>query len=656
MPFWRICWSTLVPILVPMGARHWAAAACGVGLLAAVCLLTLESPSRSTVLGESRALAMAEAEFGTPSSGGAAALDAGGKVEGSHADGAQALDAEINAKGTAALLQQLPMVNAKAKTAARSALAQRAESDATMLVDKAFAKAMADAKGKATADPVPVYAATWEPKDVSPVAAKARAAKRLAAKAAGEARVRAPAAAPTAAAAQAREPAIVQQKAARPIAHTKARRAPKAVKARSDWLKALNRPMDPTLNDFKVGVDVEKKVDPSARATWKDALARTMDPNLKSVAQVLAAAPQGAQLVMDSKTPLCDEKHPEHCQGAEAMEAKAKKVVPVETKPVTGEALVSKWMQALGLSSKTRPSKDPAPVAPQAQQGLAVAPPAAEAQQSAAAVAAPKQQETLPPADHTAEGLETKPKGNMAEWMAALNRKPASMFVPTVFSDGNRPTPANVQKHVPVQARQAEAKAVSVPKQQHATKTVALKTASKQQRLSTSEAWAKALGGAGAMQTQAAAAAPGDGDFFGNDFFGEGDVLVKLKAPMMPDGNLQPGSVERGTKSASKLAVPGRAPHTSQQGGLAVWREALGRKAGAAQFKGRDSMLSETKAKTQTSLRYSAAIMREAIEKGESPKAVALEHATRGTMGIVDPFVDARVPADTAGFRTLWGN
>ena len=137
--------------------------------------------------------------------------------------------------------------------------------------------------------------------------------------------------------------------------------------------------------------------------------------------------------------------------------------------------------------------------------------------------------------------------------MAALNRKPASMFVPTVFSDGNRPTPANVQKHVPVQARQAEAKAVSVPKQQHATKTVALKTASKQQRLSTSEAWAKALGGAGAMQTQAAAAAPGDGDFFGNDFFGEGDVLVKLKAPMMPDGNLQPGSVERDTKSASKL-------------------------------------------------------------------------------------------------------
>ena len=132
--------------------------------------------------------------------------------------------------------------------------------------------------------------------------------------------------------------------------------------------------------------------------------------------------------------------------------------------------------------------------------------------------------------------------------------------------------------------------------------------------------------------------------------------MVKLKAPMMPDGNLQPGSVERGTKSASKLAVPGRAPHTSQQGGLAVWREALGRKAGAAQFKGRDSMLSETKAKTQTSLRYSAAIMREAIEKGESPKAVALEHATRGTMGIVDPFVDARVPADTAGFRTLWGN
>ncbi len=122
-----------------------------------------------------------------------------------------------------------------------------------------------------------------------------------------------------------------------------------------------------------------------------------------------------------------------------------------------------------------------------------------------------------------------------------------------------------------------------------------------------------------------------------------GDVLVHVDTPMVPDAALVPDGV-----TPSRI-VAAAAPKAGDKGD---WMKALHH---ASQFKvaqvGRASMLASA---PQRKERYSKAIMRQALEDGESPRAAALEHATSGV--IRDPFDDKAVPAEQAAFRTLWNN
>jgi len=670
------------------------------GLAALAALAVVGRAPGPAALSESTALAMAEADFAPAAGARAAGL------------------AEAHRRRSAALLEQLPDLNinfaapSKSPSPPRAAKApaapqtvdKAAEGAATKLVDEAFARAMADAAGKPVRPvkaPVPVFAATWEPKP--PAAKKVQAAKHLEAKAAqlakgpgdffkeadkdvqqlaAEAKLPSTVAAPHPAApkaaaavsALASAPAVgakAPDAAAHPVywmqalglddddtapagpgglklgaadakAHA-ARGAPPAGGDRSEWLKALNRGMSATGGN--AAQDAKR---PTGDAQWKKALTRPM-----SVAQ-------GAPQALATKKPEAGHaKATEHAAPRPEPARKAP-VQPVLAKPVTGEALLSDWMQALGLGPsqneglgglKLAAAPKPEPLAAKKQEKAAAKPASNHAKAAEGPVHRPVFAAHWEPAPKAAAPAAVTRKvhaqaaktGVLAEWFAALHRKPESMFQSFADGgDGRRTAEAimHTEKRAPVRS--------AVPQQEHeqlrAQKARAVtRVASNQQQLAAKGAWAKALGG-----DAAPAARPVAQPQVGTDMWG--DVLVHVNKPMVPDAALVPDGVTPSRIVAAAAPAPLEA--AAKVGDKGDWMKALHH---GSQFKvaqaGRASMLASAPQHIEG---YSTAIMRQALEEGESPRAVALEHATSGV--IRDPFGDKAVPAEQAAFRTLWNN
>ena len=727
-----------------MGARMRTAALVALAGLAALAVLAIVGRAPGpAVLSESIALAMAEADF-APRAG----VRAAGLAEAHRRRSAALMEQMPDMNIDFGSPLPPPAAKAPAAQTVGKAVDKAADAAATKLVDEAFARAMADAAGKPPKTVVPIFAATWEPKPA--LAKKMHAVKRLENKAArlaqgpanvfkeadkdvqqlaAEAKLPVNVAAPKpaapkpAVAVSALSPAdelpewahrgaptaVAPETAARPAYWMQelgfddddkaptGPGGPKGVMAdvnahaargdRSEWLKALNNP-GMSAPGFNVEQD-EKR--PKAAEQWQKALTRPMSV-AKSAPQALAAKmPEtGHAQVTQQAVHKQGEAEPAHKKPVQAL--KAAPATVVQTKPVTGEALLSDWMQALGLG--------PSPNAGPAGLKLAATPqaksraPKPTAQHSAKAAAGPVRRPVLaarvePALEDTAPVLtgtrkvdalaeehlvhstdlsdtgalhtpgETAIAGasyaaslpihavqegqeTIREWFAALHRQPASVF--KSFTDGSRSSlqPARSTSPSLVHAdtqpvHSAEPQQGRKPEPEMQEHSAAMKVASKQQQLAAKGAWAKALGG-----NVQPAAPPVVEPQVGTDMWG--DVLVRVHRPMVPDAALVPDGV---TPSRLVAVSPAPLEAAGKAGEKGDWLTALHR---TAQFEvaqtGRDSMLAAAPA--------SEARMRQALEERDSRRAVALEHATGDDK--VDPFGDEAVPADQAAFRTLWNN
>ena len=730
-----------------MGARMRTAALVALAGLAALAVLAIVGRAPGpAALSESIALAMAEADF-APRAG----VRAAGLAEAHRRRSAALMEQMPDMNIDFGSPLPPPAAKAPAAQTVGKAVDKAADAAATKLVDEAFARAMADAAGKPPKPVVPIFAATWEPKPA--LAKKMHAVKRLENKAArlaqgpadvfkeadedvqqlaAEAKLPVNVAAPKpaapkpAAAVSALSPAdelpewahrgaptaVAPETAARPAYWMQelgfddddkaptGPGGPKGVMAdvnahaargdRSEWLKALNNP-GMSAPGFNVEQD-EKR--PKAAEQWQKALTRPMSV-AKSAPQALAAKmPEtGHAQVTQQAVHKQGEAEPAHKKPVQAL--KAAPATVVQTKPVTGEALLSDWMQALGLG--------PSPNAGPAGLKLAATPqaksraPKPTAQHSAKAAAGPVRRPVLaarvePALEATAPVLtgtrkvdalaeehlvhstdlsdtgalhtpgETAIAGasyaaslpihavhegqeTIREWFAALHRQPASVF--KSFTDGGdesrsslQPAPSTVPSLVRADTQpvhSAELQQGRKPEPEMQKHSAAMKVASKQQQLAAKGAWAKALGG-----NVEPAAPPAVEPQVGTDMWG--DVLVRVHRPMVPDAALVPDSVMPSRLVASSPAAPEAAGKAGDKGN---WLTALHR---TAQFEvaqtGRDSMLAAAP--------DLEARMRQALQERDSPRAVALEHATGDDE--VDPFGDEAVPADQAAFRTLWSN
>jgi len=725
------------------------------GLAALAVLAIVGRAPGPTALSESIALAMAEADF---------APRAGVRAEGlaeEHSRRSAALMQQMTDMNID--FGAPPAAKAPAAQTVGKAVDKAADAAATKLVDEAFARAMADAAGKPVQPPkpagvLPIFAATWEPKPAA--AKKMQAVKRLENKAArlaqgpadvfkeadkdvqqlaAEAKMPVKVAAPKPAAPRPLAATVSALSSADELPEWAHRGAPTAeapetaahpaywmqelgfddddkastgpggpkgvmadVKAhaarwgdRSEWLKALNNP-GMSAPGFNVEQD-EKR--PTAGEQWQKALTRPMS-GAKSAPQKLAAKEPETGHAQVTQQAVNEQGEAEPARKKPVQALNAAPATGVQTKPVTGEALLSDWMQALGLgpSPKAGPAGLKRAATPQAKSRAPKPTDAAEpAQHRAKAAAGPMRRPILAarmePAPKAAapvlpgkrkvdalaekhlvhssdlsdtgalhtpgetaiagasyaaslpihavhEGQET-----IREWFAALHRQPASVF--KSFTDGGdesrsslQPAPSTVPSLVRADTQpvhSAELQQGRKPEPEMQKHSAAMKVASKQQQLAAKGAWAKALGG-----NVEPAAPPAVEPQVGTDMWG--DVLVRVHRPMVPDAALVPDSVMPSRLVASSPAAPEAAGKAGDKGN---WLTALHR---TAQFEvaqtGRDSMLAAAP--------DLEARMRQALQERDSPRAVALEHATGDDE--VDPFGDEAVPADQAAFRTLWSN
>ena len=289
--------------------------------------------------------------------------------------------------------------------------------------------------------------------------------------------------------------------------------------------------------------------------------------------------------------------------------------VPVQQKPVTGEAILQDWMKALGLSALQSHESRLAPLHSQHdQQGLA---------KQVHGVAAKKAHEqplsTVSQPVHVAErenirgpgqvSTKVKAKGELASWMSALHRQPDSVFGASVFSERGDQQAASVKTE-----STSEKAAYAAPQ------------SAKHQLL--------VAKGAKPTSHEAKVAKKPAG---GPDMWG--DVLVHMKTPLGPDEAMMPSGVARGNPGASSANIDS-----------AAWMKALHR---PSEFKG--TVSGEMLAR-KPSEHYSKAIMQEAIAEGETPRAILIEREMKGSMTALEPFSDEQVPAQAAADRTLWGN
>ena len=405
---------------------------------------------------------------------------------------------------------------------------------------------------------------------------------------------------------------------------------------RSHWLKALNRPM--SIGDSEQEQTVAQ---PVVNAEWQKALSwkTSLRGNGATVLPVLKRDVERAKMYANKaagepatrSTAAAAEKR----QTTAAQHTAA--AVQVQEMPITGEALVQDWMQALGLD--VAPSSAPA----------ALKSAVSSKKEDTGHVSLQKE-----PVESPAQRLvfsahwELKPKvqvamhvakantGILAKWFSALHRKPESMF--QIFADGGDGSRRAEANSMHKQNLLTEHMQPTIA-EQHLLQRVVFTPLSTQQQLTAKGAWAKALGSNNQKQVVQRQDRPQVGSTMW------GDVLVHMHTPLVPDAALLP------TVSTSI------SPRMSQQvaakvGERGQWIKALNRESHTLQVKAsRSSML----AATPDSERYSTAIMREALEEGESAKAAALEHATRGV--IRNPFNDKTVPiGQTLGQHSLWNN
>jgi len=634
----------------------------GVAAVAVLAVAGRHSPAR-TALGEKSALTLAEKSF--ESRGGAKAVGL----------------AETHLHQSSSLIQELPSMHVDlepdaAPTPRKSTIEQTADSAATKLVDQAFARAMADAEGKPVTPVipvVPVFAASWEP--TLPSAKKTKAAKRLEIKAtkgaltsddwsslfaqadtavqqlAAEAKPPVPVSALKKAAVSTLAAAYAAPKLAAVAPKTAVRRV-----HRSDWLKALNRPM------FLGNVESDQTVEQPVNAKWKKALRRQMSLKGSNVAQVLATQVHHVESRRVSNQPVHMKKAEVEPKKTAAVQHTTAEIVedmqhmaatvPVQKKQVTGEAILQDWMQALGLGAAQ--NSGPAGLklgvsTKKPQQGLA------HAQQHLASQA-PQQVQTIDKQATAAEKAEARPvfaahwepkpkaqvavkppkakTGILAEWFAALHHKPETMFQNFVDGgDGRRTDGRPTAEAIMRKEKQPHMEPASVSKKQLLQRALT-KMPYKHQQLAARGAWAKALGSKVMRLVRDKNKPKATSNMWG-------DVLVHVDRQIVADGALIP------TVSSS---VSARQQVAAKSGDKGEWMKALNRH--PSQFKApRSSML----AAVPHAEHYSTAIMREALEEGETPKAVALELATRGQ--IRDPFNDEKIPIQQTAFqRTLWSN
>jgi hypothetical protein len=417
----------------------------------------------------------------------------------------------------------------------------------------------------------------------------------------------------------------------------------KSGEEKKDWMKALGLATGPEAIQSKAQHLAQQQAQPTV-TTPKKAAAQPNEPKAKGMSKDWM---QALGLTGQPKPPVQHHVVSEHghtslASSRAANEARTGRVttasqaramaeaapVLVQKKPVTGEAILQDWMKALGLSSSHSSHPASAPLKlQQAQQRLAQKHARVQkADQTLHSVELPvhaahwePKSTGLDPHAHT--GVKAR-RGIQASWFAALHRKPDTVFDTAVFSEGGDEQAGPVAKMLP--ARKAWQAA---PKN------------SKQQQLVAKGSWAQAMGkGPGAVHQTPEQ---------GADMWG--DVLVRMQTPLVPDGQMVPNGV------TARRVVAGSEPSDLQpsmvEGKRAAWIKALGR---PAHFKtdARNEMLV---GKPQPE-RYSEAILREALADGESPRAAQLEHEMKGTMTALEPFGDEQVPAETAPYRTLWGN
>ena len=713
-------------------------------------------------LSESTALAMAEADF-APRAG----VRAAGLAEAHRRRSAALMEQMPDMKIDFGAPLPPPAAKAPAAQTVGKAVDKAADAAATKLVDEAFARAMADAAGKPVQPPkpavvVPIFAATWEPKPAA--AKKMHAVKRLENKVArlaqgpadffkeadkdvqqlaSEAKLPVNVAAPTPAAPKpapavsALSPAdelpewahrgaptaVAQETASHPAYWMQelgfddddkaptGPGGPKGVMAdvkahstrggdRSQWLQALNNP-GMSAPGFNVEQD-EKRL--KAGEQWQKALTRPTSV-AKSAPQALAAKKPETGHAQVTQQAVHEQGEAEPARKKPVQALTAAPITVVHTKPVTGEALLSDWMQALGLGPS--PTSGPAGLklaaTPQAKsrapKPTAVAKPAQHSAKAAAGLvrrpvlaarvepalkaAAPALPGTRKvdalaeehlvhsPEEHLVHSPDLSDTGalhtpgqtvvagavyaaslpihtveegqkTMREWFAALDRQPSSVF--KSFLDGSRSSLQPAQSTSPSLVLADKQPVHSAEPQEGRKPEPDMQKHSAAMKVASKQQQLAANGAwAKALGSNVQPAAPPAAEpQVGTDMWG--DVLVRVHRPMVPDAALVPDGVTPSRLVAVSPAAPEAAGKAGDKG---KWLTALHR---TAQFEvaqtGRDSMLAAAPA--------SEARMRQALEERDSPRAAALEHATGDDK--VDPFDDEAVPADQAAFRTLWNN
>jgi hypothetical protein len=568
---------------------------------------------------------------------------------------------------------------------------------------------------------------------------------------------------------EAKAKATVSALAAGPAKPVLASAPAKPADMRSEWIKALNRPDSLPMVD---GVEQDVVQHPVA-SVWNKALNRPMNIQ-KGPAQVLAAKEPSVEEAEAPKKPqAAAPKEPAHQEKKAVVEQARPQPVHdapvVLKKPVTGEGLLAKWMQALGLSPApnagikspattpaTTPNKVPQSRAQQQQTQLANKPKAPAASvfaakweplsKAAPTVALHAKTQTrkdwmaalgfsdepvkqvhvahskpvlatkeLPPSisstpanvvsskqnleanafpayddddvpaantgaaraapvhaaaavgklQHAAQTEDASRRGGvLAEWFAALHRKPAKVLAFSDGGDGQR-TPGEALPNARLSTAQTALAGLGKPLQEEEEEE------QQQQQLVAKGAWAKALGvsfGAGeaspAPKSQKSAAKPKiDKDSLW------GDVLVRVGTPVMPGASRMPAvagdsgvplfdvfASDGGSKLSRMLSAPRAAGKAGDKG---KWENALQRpSAFKAQGAKQELVGLDHPLASKAGERFSTALMRDAVKEGKSPRVVALETAMRrnSVAPFVDPFSDESVPFQDASFRTLWNN
>jgi hypothetical protein len=266
---------------------------------------------------------------------------------------------------------------------------------------------------------------------------------------------------------------------------------------------------------------------------------------------------------------------------------------------------------------------------------------------------------------HAAQTEDASRRGGvLAEWFAALHRKPAKVLAFSDGGDGQR-TPGEALPNARLSTAQTALAGLGKPLQEEEEEE------QQQQQLVAKGAWAKALGvsfGAGeaspAPKSQKSAAKPKiDKDSLW------GDVLVRVGTPVMPGASRMPAvagdsgvplfdvfASDGGSKLSRMLSAPRAAGKAGDKG---KWENALQRpSAFKAQGAKQELVGLDHPLASKAGERFSTALMRDAVKEGKSPRVVALETAMRrnSVAPFVDPFSDESVPFQDASFRTLWNN